>query len=56
MKAIIIVLTQITDKGKRNHGQSYVKKVFSKFSDKYQKILQKNQIYIMIQKSSFSAN
>ena len=36
-----------------NHRQSYVKKVFSKFSklyDKYQRILQQNRIYIIKQK------
>ena len=34
--------------------QFTVKKVFLKFYDKYQKILQKNQLYLMIQKNQIS--
>ena len=41
------------DKRKSNYWLSYVKKVFSKCRDKNQKMLQKNEIYIIIQKVYF---
>ena len=44
------------DKGKNNPWSSYVKKLFPKFHDKYQKTLQKSQIYVIIQRSIFSIN
>ena len=44
------------DKGKNNPWPSYVKKLFPKFHDKYQKTLQKSQIYVIIQRSIFSIN
>ena len=41
------------DKGNSNHWQPYIKKVFSKFYNKYQKIKLNNQTYIIIQKPYF---
>ena len=41
------------DKGKNNPWRTYIKKLFSKFHDKYQKILQKCEIYIIIKNAYF---
>ena len=43
MEAVIFVFP---DKVKGNNWQSYVKTLFAKFHCKYQKIVQKNQIFV----------
>ena len=54
-KLLLLHKKTFGDKGKSHNWQSYVKKcmVFFKFYDKYQKILQKSHIYIIIQKKYF---
>ena len=57
-KLLLLHKKTFGDKGKSHNWQSYVKKcmVFFKFYDKYQKILQKSHIYIIIQKNIFPTN
>ena len=53
-KMLLLHKNRFGDKGKTNHWLPNVREVFSEFYDKHQEILQKNQIYIIIQQKDIS--